>query len=145
MEGMGRHNGHLPCKRMEKQRGYRRPSGKIRTVFLLSDLKSTINNDGFFSVFYNEPPYAIKRLRRAIELSGVKSASDLFDEAFQLIANRFTWSNEHENFVGQTGGTSPYEFFGDEITQRLEEIEKEVSGILYTDDFEKLLETYAKS
>jgi len=119
---------------------------KIQTIFLLEDLKSTINNDGLLSVFYNESLYAIKRLRHAIDLSGVKMAGNLFDKALRLVKSRFTWSNKHINFVDQMDGdVQPYEFFGEKITDRIEEIESQISDILFTDEFEKLLESYIKS
>ena len=75
---------------------------KIRTVFLLSNLKNSISGDGFLSVFYNESLYEIKRLRHAIELSGSMELGDLFEEALHLIESKFTWSNEYINFVTQT-------------------------------------------
>ena len=117
---------------------------KLRTVFLLANLKNTISCDGFLSVFYNESLYEIKRLRRAIELSGSQELGNLFDEAFQLVKSKFTWLNKIMNFIGQTSD-DPYEFFGNKITDRIEEIETKISDIIYEDDFEKHLEAYMKS
>ena len=135
---------------------------KIRTVFLLANLMTTINGGGLLSVFYNGTLYEIKQLRHAIKLSGSKELGDLFDEAFQLVESKFTWSDEHINFNGQMDeDVDPYEFF-DEITDRIEEIENQISDILFRNDgiipgedpysksffhdnFDKLLECYIKS
>jgi hypothetical protein len=60
-------------------------SEKLRTVYLLVDLHSTICADGFFSVFYNMPLHMIKQLRYAIDFAGLKVVGSLYDEAFQLV------------------------------------------------------------
>jgi len=121
---------------------------KLQTVYALQDLIAAINCDGFFSVFYNKPLYEIKRLRRAIDLAEMKLVGDLYDEAFQLVKSKFTWSDEHINFVTQqiNQGDNPdcNEFFGDEIANRFEEIEEQISATLYN-DYEKRLESYLKS
>ena len=118
---------------------------KVCVVYLLANLGETINNDGLLSVFYNETLYEIKRLRHAIKLSGSKELGDLFDKAFQLVKTKFTWTDEHANFNGHMEErVHPYEFF-DEITDRTEEIENQISDILFHDEFDKLLEHYVKS
>ena len=124
-------------------------SEKLRTIYLLTDLQSTILNDGFFSVFYNESLHKIKQLRRAIDLAGLKVAGDLYDEAFQLVKSKFTWTDEHTNCYSQIK-TDPREWFGDEITNRLEEIQDQICGIFFDEwriskKFEKLLVPYFKS
>ena len=125
---------------------------KLRTVFLLENLRSTIYRNGFFSVFYNETPYEIKRLRRAINLSCSKVVRDLFDEAFRLVEGEFTWADEHTNFVAQTCvSVVPHAEFSDELTDRIQEIEDQIvenlltSECEFTDEFEKHLESYLKS
>ena len=118
---------------------------KIQTVFWLESLKGAIVHDGLLSVFYSESLYAIKRLRRALDSSGSTMAGDLFDEAFQLVKSKFTWSNEHINFISQReNNVLPYEFFS-EIIDRTEEIEGQISDIVFVDEFDKHLESYLKS
>ena len=135
---------------------------KVRVVYLLANLMTTINGGGLLSVFYNGTLHEIKQLRHAIKLSGSRELGDLFDEAFQLVESKFTWSDEHINFNGQMDeDVEPYEFF-DEITDRIEEIENQISAILFRDEefipdedpysksffhdeFDKLLEHYVRS
>ena len=122
---------------------------KIQTIYLLEELKATINNDGFLSVFYNGALSAIKRLRNAmrnaISVPGLQNIGDLFDEAFQLVENKLKWPGEYVNLVSLMDGAQPYDFFGCEITDRIDEIEKLISAILFADEFGKLMELYLKS
>lgn len=117
---------------------------KMQTVYLLVALTETIANDGFFSVFYNESFVEIQRLRMAIKTAGFDSVFKLFDEALQLIQNKFQWMDENDNFIGLEKA-DPFEYFGDEITDRMEVIENQLDDILSSDDFENKLEKYMES
>ena len=124
---------------------------KLQTVFLLLDLQKALLGDGFFSVFYNETPNSIKRLRHAIRLAELTEVGEIFDEALRLVKSKFSWTNEDINFVTQMMDEEtddPEEFFGDEISGQFEEFEDRVYAIFFNEKFEmdekfeELLETY---
>ena len=117
---------------------------KQQTIFPLLAMYSAMDCDGFFSIFYNNTLHEIKRLRHSIGLLGLDSIGNIFDEAFQLVESKFTWSDEHVNFATQVE-TFAYEYFGKEISDRFEEWEKQVYDFVLSDKFAKHLESYLKS
>jgi len=119
---------------------------KQRTIFPVLAMLSSVQCDGFLSIFYNDTLHEIKRLRQSIGVLGLDTIGNIFDEAFPLVQSKFTWSDEHVNFCEQVGWeTNPHTYFGREIVDRFEEWEKQINDIFTSEEFEKHLESYLKS
>jgi len=116
---------------------------KQQIIFPLLAMLSSIECDGFFSVFYNDSLYEIKRLRRSINILGLAALGNIFDEAFPLIESKITWSDEHSQLCTQIE-THIYSFFGKAITTRFDKWEKQVYAMFTSGEVWKACGNYLK-
>jgi hypothetical protein len=118
---------------------------KIQKFYFVADLQDTINGDGFFSVFGNGTLAQIKTWRTILLKLGYLPLLNCYDEAFQLISSKFKWEKDDINIATQLEDTDIFEFFGEEIYEKMEEYESRVSDILWGEDLMNHLKTIWKS
>ena len=106
---------------------------RIRINFRLAEFQEAIYCDGFFSVFYNCDYREIMRFRATLEEIGECKLVSCFDRGLQLFKSKFSWDDETTNFVCQVY-ESPYDYFGTEISDQFDEIEKEITAIFETEE-----------
>lgn len=112
---------------------------RLQILYEIVQLQMCINNDGFFSLFYNNSLTEIKRLDKALKCIGPAELIGYFEGAFRMINEKFEWKNEDENFFGHlTPETDPDEYFGKTAT-RIDELEEGISEILFGDEFDQRL------
>ena len=101
---------------------------KIKIVYLIGELESSILNDGLLSVFYNSNLNEIMRIREAIEQTKSKKLLNLFDKAKSLFEKEYTFKSD-TNFVSENPDTDIYDFFSENLTDKIEEIEEKITEL----------------
>ena len=121
---------------------------RIRFLYLILWLQTTIMNDGLLSVFYNHSFFEFKRFIEVVKSAGMTDLTELVEKALQVILSKFPLPKKDSHTFMQDADedAQPYDFFGEDIGNAIGEIGEEIDGGLFSsDEFWNRVETVWKT